>query len=478
MAGRARQLNHRIRNRRSAIISRREAEYEALSASENGRPRASSPLAQGIDQPLTNDVGQRDSDSPTSGFVAVNSRSGESGLVDNSYASETSRVQTAVSMNGKTFYGASASPATRAELLNLFAGTQERSKDMSTANDYEIAKALSASRPQSTSKHKSRPATDIADYANILLNSASPVPIPHTPSSLANKSAPVDRFDDSGPYKAEMLSRMDSMQRGDRVLPPCDRCRRLHMDCLKNLTACLGCTKKHAKCSWKDVTEQELINNPHVSRSKDGVADDPTGTDTYSTTTVNADGMPHGVPDEELLGEESDDGKDPLESNIGSLNNSAHTTSGLERITGINSSAANENRAPEAIMTRESVNNLARTDDISERELSRNERPNTHSAARVARSSATDINDLAIDTSVASHNISQSRKEGSLSANEVLQTNSVPLVLHVGQKLVEQDGLEHPKRSSADHSFQVTAEGMEVDGTSREHSREPYTNGI
>ena len=85
---------------------------------------------------------------------------------------------------------------------------------------------------------------------------------------------------------------------------------------------------------------------------------------------------------------------------------------------------------------------------------------------------------MAIDTSVGSEIISQRRKEGSLSANEVLQTNSVPLVLHVGQKLVEQDGLEHPKRSSADHSFQVTAEGMEVDGTSREHSREPYTNGI
>lgn len=30
------------------------------------------------------------------------------------------------------------------------------------------------------------------------------------------------------------------------------------MDCLKNLTACMGCTKKHAKCSWKEVREPEL----------------------------------------------------------------------------------------------------------------------------------------------------------------------------------------------------------------------------
>ena len=380
-------------------------------------------------------------------------------------------------MNGKTFHGASASPATRAELLSLFASAQERSKDMSTANDYEIAKALSASRALSTSKHKSRPATDIADYANILLNSASPVPIPNTPSSLANKAAPVDRFDDSGPYKAEMLSRMDSMQRGDRVLPPCDRCRRLHMDCLKNLTACLGCTKKHAKCSWKDVTEQELINNPHVSRSKDALADGPGGADTYSTPAVNADGLPQGVPDEELLGEESDDGKDPLESTTGSLNNSAHTASGLERIAGVNSSAANETRAPEALMTRESVNNLTRADDIPELELSRNERSHTNSTTRVAKASVTDINDLAIDTSVASHTMSQSRKDAGLSANEVQHTNSVPLVLHVGQKLAAQDEHEHTKHLSGDHSLKITTDGAELERESREHSWEPPTNG-
>jgi hypothetical protein len=30
------------------------------------------------------------------------------------------------------------------------------------------------------------------------------------------------------------------------------------MDCTKNLTACMGCTKKHAKCAWKDVVEDEM----------------------------------------------------------------------------------------------------------------------------------------------------------------------------------------------------------------------------
>ena len=62
----------------------------------------------------------------------------------------------------------------------------------------------------------------------------------------------------------EMIARMENLQRGERVIPPCDRCRRLHMDCLKNLTACMGCTKKHAKCSWKDVKEEELLETQNT----------------------------------------------------------------------------------------------------------------------------------------------------------------------------------------------------------------------
>lgn len=303
MAGRARQLKHRIGNRKQAIISRRAEEAESLSVSE---PGASPSLVQASDQPLSGSGERHESSSPTSGFVAVNSRpSGPS-------ASDGSRAQNMV--NGKQSLGSSASHHTKAELMALFTAVRNESNNLESDNQ----KATPTSyRPHSTSKSKARPSSDIADYANILLNSASPVPIPNIPASLAHfpKVQPVDRFDDSGPYKAEMLSRMDSMQRGDRVLPPCDRCRRLHMDCLKNLTACLGCTKKHAKCSWKDVTEQELIDNPHVPRSKAAATDAATGNDGYSPPPVTIDGTPQGVPDEELLGEESDDGKD-LAANI------------------------------------------------------------------------------------------------------------------------------------------------------------------
>ena len=31
------------------------------------------------------------------------------------------------------------------------------------------------------------------------------------------------------------------------------------MDCTKYLTACAGCTKKHAKCTWNDISEEEVV---------------------------------------------------------------------------------------------------------------------------------------------------------------------------------------------------------------------------
>lgn len=117
---------------------------------------------------------------------------------------------------------------------------------------------VQVNRPASS---RPRPrASDAASELN-LVNNSSPttVAIPSTPSSLLPppKSNHPEK-DDGGPHKMEMVARMEELQRGERILPPCDRCRRLHMDCLKNLTACMGCTKKHAKCSWKDVKDDEL----------------------------------------------------------------------------------------------------------------------------------------------------------------------------------------------------------------------------
>ncbi|KAH8654490.1 hypothetical protein BGZ60DRAFT_155178 [Tricladium varicosporioides] len=68
-----------------------------------------------------------------------------------------------------------------------------------------------------------------------------------------------------GQYRVRMAAKIEKLARGDTIYPPCDRCRRLKFDCTKHLTACSACTKKHAKCSWKDIKEGELDYMPHIS---------------------------------------------------------------------------------------------------------------------------------------------------------------------------------------------------------------------
>lgn len=257
---------------------------------------------------------RRSSVSPSSGFVAVNSRQND----QESYAHELSRT----AINGASAHGAS--EATRAELLGKFFTTNERSVPVVECEQSSRRTSIAAPRNSSAKSRNIKPATaEPIDFASILLNSASPVPIPNTPSSLLPYSKPAsERYDDSGPYKAEMVNRMDVLQRGDRIVPPCDRCRRLHMDCLKNLTACMGCTKKHAKCSWKDVNDEELRDNPPMPRAERASGDEEAGAsgserETCQNLPIDINNgqpprkYPHderqGVADEELLGEDGTD---------------------------------------------------------------------------------------------------------------------------------------------------------------------------
>lgn len=247
VSARARQLNHRLKNRRTAIIARRENDANLH------LPRSLSPVWR--------EGNGQGAHSPSAGFVAVNAHNGraepalatEDGHLPSPFMFSHSNTENVTIINGTSIKGAS--PTTRAELMKKFFTTADRQ-----ARGYEDAPAAAATQMsrQSSSRQRPRP-SDASEYNSLYNPSPATVAIPNTPSSLLPppKSNQSEK-DDGGPFKMEMVARMEELQRGERIMPPCDRCRRLHMDCLKNLTACMGCTKKHAKCSWKDVKEEEL----------------------------------------------------------------------------------------------------------------------------------------------------------------------------------------------------------------------------
>ncbi|KAA8651663.1 hypothetical protein EYZ11_003913 [Aspergillus tanneri] len=270
VSARARQLNHRLKNRRTAIVTRRENDTSLHSQQQ--QHRSISPTwrdANGSQHPL-NSGSHSSAHSPSTGFVAVNAArpaGGDPPTEDSALSSQFmfshSNTDNITIINGTSIKGAS--PTTRAELMKKFFTTQDRQ-----------ARSVDET-PGSTNRQSSRPRPRVSDAAEYALFTPAPttVAIPSTPSSLLPppKSHHHEK-DDGGPYKMEMVARMEELQRGERILPPCDRCRRLHMDCLKNLTACMGCTKKHAKCSWKDVREEELRES-RIERSSRERAEDP-----------------------------------------------------------------------------------------------------------------------------------------------------------------------------------------------------------
>ncbi|VUC21904.1 unnamed protein product, partial [Clonostachys rosea] len=78
--------------------------------------------------------------------------------------------------------------------------------------------------------------------------------------SLSARSAAVELENQLDTYRPMIARVVERLGRGESIRPPCDRCRRLRQQCLKHLTACQGCTKKHAKCSWKSATEEEIAS--------------------------------------------------------------------------------------------------------------------------------------------------------------------------------------------------------------------------
>lgn len=261
-----------MKGRRTAILSRREQEAEAR---RNTIRPDSSPVSPAEANGINSSRPVRSievSHSPPVGFTAVNLRqsAGEqdrrlSGALpdapktpgDDQYGS--SGTGNVTILNGKSIKDAS--PSVRAEMMKKFLTPNEReaglTEDTVRRSSMGGTARTNAMRASSAEKPRSH-SIELSGGSSSGKNPPS-VAIPNTPASLMPHLKPTTfEKDDGGPFKTEMVRRMDNMWKGDRVIPPCDRCRRLHMDCLKNLTACMGCTKKHAKCSWKEVKASEL----------------------------------------------------------------------------------------------------------------------------------------------------------------------------------------------------------------------------
>lgn len=216
------------------------------------------------------------SQSPPLGFTAVNNRYSLQAVPDSRPITIGGDV-TAINKNSLLVQSATTNgglPSMRDDPINKFLTESERQAGMTEKTVRRSSSGFRSDMPLATPD----PAVNRGGYVRTeervldkyygagALKPSQPttvesptVPIPGTPSTLMGPKPRVEApRDDGGPFKAEMVSRMENMARGERVVPPCDRCRRLQMDCMKNLTACQGCTKKHAKCSWKDVTADEL----------------------------------------------------------------------------------------------------------------------------------------------------------------------------------------------------------------------------
>lgn len=58
-----------------------------------------------------------------------------------------------------------------------------------------------------------------------------------------------------------MIAYIKILERGAQIQPPCDECKRSKTDCIKVKKCCRECNGKHYKCSWNNITAQELQDN-------------------------------------------------------------------------------------------------------------------------------------------------------------------------------------------------------------------------
>ncbi|KAK4505777.1 hypothetical protein PRZ48_003742 [Zasmidium cellare] len=257
VAARTRQLSHRLKGRRAAILERR-------AEGGSGTPAKASAVQTTTAPPSSSGAG----------FVAVNTGResiepslGSSTAIRNEllrhfeslpHNQGTGRAQARQSVAGQS----DPAPPRAIDTSNVHDGATSNTSSLSPvppnafANEnlpYTMADSAASSRAYG---HRPSSSAGVNPY------SSSQAPLKH------NFSRPLPpALESSQPFRPLCQAHMDSLPRGHRVLPPCDRCRRLRMDCVKNLTSCAGCTRKHARCHWRDVSRDELGALDHLMDS-------------------------------------------------------------------------------------------------------------------------------------------------------------------------------------------------------------------
>ncbi|KAI9653560.1 MAG: hypothetical protein M1831_005942 [Alyxoria varia] len=243
IAARARQFSFGMQGRRRAILERR-----ASNAAVNGTSLMESATNSNINHEHSNqDTAQQQAAEETTheGLTNGHNLDDPSTRAENGTGPATSPETSQIPMSQLTPEPSTSSQPTRDTLFQNFTTLAERRLQMigpTTSphpfqSDTQNGLHPDLIRPNTSGKHPKR------------ANGTSP-------TSNTSNSTPKDPT--ASPFRAAILARLETLPRGHRIYPPCDRCRRLKMDCVKNLTACTGCTKKHAKCAWKGVSEDEV----------------------------------------------------------------------------------------------------------------------------------------------------------------------------------------------------------------------------
>ncbi|KAK3624350.1 hypothetical protein LTR56_021068 [Elasticomyces elasticus] len=265
VAARTRQLSHRLKGRRAAILERRADGGSGTPAKISAQQTTTAPPSSSSGFAAVNGVGDRvgDIDTNSGSFAAVRSEllkhfeslpqnhanpGPHSRHHSTTYPEHTALPAAKQVENAHTHYEAASTNSSLSPVPpNL---------PIDPVSYYGGDGTPATSRAPTTGNH--RPSVSSAGQ----MYGTGPTPSKH------NFSRPLPpALESSQPFRPLCQAHMDGLPRGHRVMPPCDRCRRLRMDCVKNLTSCSGCTKKHARCHWRDVSREELGELDHLMDS-------------------------------------------------------------------------------------------------------------------------------------------------------------------------------------------------------------------